>query len=420
MRDATPEANPTSLDIRARYLAIAAAAAFCCLFALAQPTGFVRLPYVWPNVAVAYIVSALPLGMLIAAFVRNRISRPFALVAGLPGLLVGILVMFGSEPQLQIPGGWMTRTMLALVVATSSLVFCNALLLKAGLHQPLVPRTSWLTTSVCLAFAVVVPSIYLDSRVEYHRQRLSDLMGQYRLGPARDVAEQLNAVAPHLEVNGLLVSQVVNDLNVAVADIESRVADHLPAASMPEDRLDRARNVAILGRVEEVENLLAPLVQARPRDPRACNLLGLTYEGSEQWRQSRFWYREADQLLADDSAQRDPADLLQAVMGIAYAERKLGHYREAEIAYQRALELDSSAAMNFLMAQFYEDSQQAAKAQQHAAIAMKLDPARYQALGRELIDQLETSHFGCMSVFLRRRSGDRDQGITDRGAANEK
>lgn len=402
----TTASEPSARETRSGHLAAAAAVAFCGLLASAQQTESARLPYVWPDVAAVYFLGTLPLGMLAANFLRRRLNRPLALLAGLAGLLLGLLVMFGQVPQLQVPSGWLPRTTLALLATTSSLLVCNSLLLRAGRDQLLVPPASPLMIAVGLAFATVVPSLYLDSRCEYHRQRLADLVGQFRLGPARELAEQLKAISPRLEINGVVVSQVAVDLKAAVAEIELQFAEPLPAQSTPNERLERARQAAILGHIEETENVLAPLVRTDARDPRACNLLGLAYQGSQQWLESRFWYDAAWQILSSENSERVDSDLLQAVMGVAYADRKLGHYRDAESAYQRALELDSSAAMHFLMAQFYEDAQQATKAHQHAALAMKMDPARYQTVGRELINQLETNHFGCLPVFLRRRSAD--------------
>jgi hypothetical protein len=44
-------------------------------------------------------------------------------------------------------------------------------------------------------------------------------------------------------------------------------------------------------------------------------------------------------------------------------------------------------------------TQQAAKAQFHVRQSMSLEPQRYEAQGRKLIDKLVTLHFGCWNVF---------------------
>jgi hypothetical protein len=62
------------------------------------------------------------------------------------------------------------------------------------------------------------------------------------------------------------------------------------------------------------------------------------------------------------------------------------------------LALAPTAESHFLLAQFYEDTQQAMKAEAHARQAMILDRRRYLAEGQNLIDKLITLHFGCWGV----------------------
>ena len=71
------------------------------------------------------------------------------------------------------------------------------------------------------------------------------------------------------------------------------------------------------------------------------------------------------------------AGVLRATTGIAYCLRKLGRYAEAEVAYREVLALSPTADSHFLLAQFYEDAQQAGKAREHARRAIELAPDRY-------------------------------------------
>jgi tetratricopeptide (TPR) repeat protein len=90
---------------------------------------------------------------------------------------------------------------------------------------------------------------------------------------------------------------------------------------------------------------------------------------------------------------------LQATTGIAYCQRKSGRYAEAEANYQQVLALSPTADSYYLLAQFYEDTQQAEQARTHARQAMELDPARYGQKGEKLIRKLTVSDFGCLGVF---------------------
>jgi tetratricopeptide (TPR) repeat protein len=84
---------------------------------------------------------------------------------------------------------------------------------------------------------------------------------------------------------------------------------------------------------------------------------------------------------------------------MGYCRRKLGRYAEAEATYLEMLELAPTAESHFLVAQFYEDTQQTAKAREHARKAMALAPDRYDDVGRRLINKLSVYHFGCLGVY---------------------
>ena len=249
-------------------------------------------------------------------------------------------------PDWPVPGSWLARTAVSVLVVTGCLLVCRAVLSPVVRDRPIQP-TNRPAIAIGIILATMIPALFLNSRCEYNGHRLEDLLGQYRLGHAREIAEQLSAVSPHHQVNGVAAAQIVDELNAAVAEIESLVATPLPTGSAEDDRLERARQWAILGQIDQVERVVAPLVGAKDRNPQACNLLGLAYEADEQWGQSRYWYYEAFRLLTSDDDQKNAkesvggeqdagqqadAALLQAVKGIAYAERKLGRYRDAELA----------------------------------------------------------------------------------------
>ena len=95
--------------------------------------------------------------------------------------------------------------------------------------------------------------------------------------------------------------------------------------------------------------------------------------------------------------------MARAVTGVAFCERKRGHLREAEAAWQELLSLaptaETQADAHFLLAQFYDDTQQTEKSQFHVQQAMKLDPEQYVEPGRQLLSKLVTSHFGCVGII---------------------
>ena len=56
--------------------------------------------------------------------------------------------------------------------------------------------------------------------------------------------------------------------------------------------------------------------------------------------------------------------------------------------------------MHYLLAQFYEDTQNARQARTHARQAMALAPAMYEQKGAQLINKLRIYQFGCWGVYL--------------------
>ena len=93
-------------------------------------------------------------------------------------------------------------------------------------------------------------------------------------------------------------------------------------------------------------------------------------------------------------------------MGTAFCFRKLGKIKEAETAWLKVLELSPGADSHFLLAQFFEDTQQTERAMSHAEKAMYLAPDRYRKDGNRMIDRMQTLHFGCLSVYYQRHYQD--------------
>jgi tetratricopeptide (TPR) repeat protein len=291
------------------------------------------------------------------------------------------------------------RTALAVLLATSALILVRPLAV-AGTSRTWLPLVAW------LPFALLAPAAYAQSRCDYFEEKLAECLEQHRLGHALALAQRLREYAPAAQVAGVPVSALAAELDRQVRQIEDEIAEPLPPESPPAARLERAKQHAILGDVAAAQAVLEPLVRADPPHPLACLRLGTAYESEENWRASREWYEKARNGLAQlGPAPQIQPPLLQATKGVAYTERKLGRYREAEAAYREALALSPSAEMHFLLAQFYEDGQQSAKAREHALAAARLDAARYAAPSQKMLGNLATGHFGCLTTFFGREAG---------------
>ncbi len=243
---------------------------------------------------------------------------------------------------------------------------------------------------LALLAALVLPCTYLAARSQRDAAQLNDLLSQSRIGEARTLAR-----GPFFRgAPGALVTEIER----SVADLETRVAKPLIAQSTPRERLDRARHLAMLGRYEAAQETLAS-VNDPAAAPEAAALFATMCEHQRQWDAALGAYttaREAWGLQPDSPART--VGLQQATQGMAYAQRKLGQYGLAAATYGELLTAAPTAETHFLLAQFYEDAQDAARAQFHARQAMTLAPQTYQAAGQTLINKLLTYHFGCFGA----------------------
>jgi len=282
--------------------------------------------------------------------------------------------------------------------------FLAALPLAATLAAAVTAQLQWSSHSwAILLFETIVllavPQLYIRARCEHDGHRAAELARQSRFAEASGLMRQILALQPKAAWNGQPLSLASANINQVLREIEVRVAASLPNGATDEERISRAQHLAMLGRTNDALTILASS-PALAASPAASNLRGTIHETQNRWRPAREWYAKAKvawQPLPDSPART--TGLSQAVTGIAFCERKLGRLREAEAAWRELLTLSPTADTHFLLAQFYEDTQQAGKARFHAQQAMQLDPQRYQVQGRRLIDKLVTSHFGCAGVF---------------------
>jgi tetratricopeptide (TPR) repeat protein len=255
-----------------------------------------------------------------------------------------------------------------------------------------------------LAIFIGLPPLYLEARRIHDDRELVDLIDQSRLGEARHLAHQSLILDPQRSIRGQPLREVAIGLDRAVEDLERNVSNPLPASASDEIRLSRARDLAMLGRTREALGELSQS-DSLDRSPDAAILRGAILQTREEYASSLAAFERAADLLKPAVPSPDrTAALVAAHSGIAFAHRKLGHNAAAEAAYQRVLALNSSADTHYLLAQFYEGTQQAAKAQFHARQAMALDPDRYSQPGQRLIDKLITHHFGCWGAAAAERN----------------
>jgi tetratricopeptide (TPR) repeat protein len=248
------------------------------------------------------------------------------------------------------------------------------------------------------AAAMFLFKFYAHARAQSEAARAFDLYEQGRLVDAREVLGDALAFSPRAQWRGLRLAGVAARLDSAIATVEHRVIEPLASDASDAERLSRARDLAMLERTDEALAVLAGSATLAA-SAEAENLRGTVYETQRAFAKARESYRMASARWQEREDSPDKAaGLSVALKGVAFCERKLGRLVEAEDGYQELLQRAPNADTHFLVAQFYEDTQQARRAQFHAREAMRLDPERYGERGRMLVDKLMTSHFGCWSI----------------------
>jgi tetratricopeptide (TPR) repeat protein len=366
----------------------------------------VPLPFVWRDVAVVHFVCALPLATIFVALAGRRLAnRSLALAAmgiGMGGIAALLLVAADaggtqtSAPPL--PMGNLLRSAIAFAAAIGALLALFGFLKCAPQEAAL--RVPFLTGLCAAAALLIAPLVYVNARVTSDAARLTQLLNDDRWGEAYLVGKGLAFLDPHTKWRSGYsdLAGMRRLMDRQVTDLLAAVNSPLAADATDVWKFGRAYNLAVLGRTAEAIRTLRS-AHGWQESVAACNLLGTMYETREQWSPGWQVYQRARTLAnaATDSRQTD--GLLRAIKGVAYCERKLGNCAAAEAGYLELLKVAPTADNHFLLAQFYDDTQQTAKARSEAQLAMSLDPQRYQQSGQALIDKLMLNHFGCWGVF---------------------
>lgn len=276
------------------------------------------------------------------------------------------------------------------LLAVGAAIFCA---FRDGLKH------RWLPFIVSLLILLVFPPFYTHVRIAHQARRARDLLEESRFGEAQVLLRQIVELRPHANWQGVDLSQALTRLHAIIVPMTDRVSDPLPADADADQRLARARDLAMLGRTEESLQTLAASPEL-DQHPAAHILRGAIDEAHGRWRAALKNYALAAAFLNDSNA--NPADALmhaKVLAGIGHCERKLGHLQRAESAYQQLLALSPTAQTQFLLAQFYEDTQQTSLAATHAHQAATLDPSQFEDRAKTLKAKLTNSHFGCLSAY---------------------
>jgi tetratricopeptide (TPR) repeat protein len=291
----------------------------------------------------------------------------------------------------------------ALLVSVAAVFFVAALPLAASLavavRRKFPLRLSTLALIVFEGCVMVgLPQLYIHALRRSELREAELLLAQSRYGEASARLHEVGEIQSVALLKLARVGSANDNVDRIVRQLEQQVAAPLARGATDDERLARARALAMLGRTQQAF-LVLDGSKSLTESPDACNLRGAMDESRGQWRAAHTWYkRAADSLRASAPSPERDANLAQSLIGIAYSARKLGHLKEAAAAWQELLRLAPTAETHFRLAQFYDDTQQTAAAADHARRAMALAPGQYAGHANQLLQKLSTSHFGCLLV----------------------
>lgn len=250
--------------------------------------------------------------------------------------------------------------------------------------------------SLMLLMAFFLPGAYANSVSKSIEEELAGSLSSNRLVRAYDQTSVLLAIDPAASIFGTPVVVLNQELEQSITRLTAQ-ADSTAGSSAAIGQ--RVIALMQLERNQEALELLESLAADPQSAPVAYDYCGLCCQRLKQYEESKQWYlKSRDFWNRQPPSPRRSQALLSAYKGIAFAERRLDHPLAAEAAYRDALVIAPTPELHFLLAKHYEEQQQTAMANTHVRKAMMLDPSTYQSRGKELIDKMSLSHFGCFNI----------------------
>jgi len=388
-----------------KSLLISGGCFFTCLFSLRLQSdhdlwgGLIG----WWDIYVVSLLSLLPAHIIAMAMLSRSLSHTLRsfLQAAFLGISVASfgLFLFHSRftpTESLVNANWVLAAILREII----IVPMAWTISQSSGVQEAFRSSQWGWSLLAISTAFAIPFSYEAARSKSDIARLERLLEQSRFGEANRLAHQLAQSTPDRLLYGKTLRQLAKETEETVKQLERSIVSLSSQGSITE-HLEQVRCLAMLGRPLEALRLFETGQQ--PLSSEAWNLIGTIHETLEDWKEAEFNYRAAyqscDQSWAQESSSiQQPAALIRSLTGMAYAQRKQGHYADAEKTYQELWKISPTGETSFLLAQFYEDTQQTEQSLKYLQHAVSLNPSHFQDSGQRLIEKLRTGHFGCFRI----------------------
>ncbi|MBA4191368.1 MAG: hypothetical protein C0467_25590 [Planctomycetaceae bacterium] len=350
--------------------------------------GLTAAPFGWSRILVAHLVTALPLGFILAGWVRSvpdlrESPRGWWVVGALAAIGLVLLVGPGSAEavitgDLGPVAAIVLRSGLAVVLV---LPWCVAALDPPPQGTRPVRPGAMLCLGACLA--IVPCGLYANAVIATKTEQTTELLNRERLVLAEGQIEGLCELGSDRPVLNRSPGEVRVALAAAIPKLKQVAARPLSPTTSPATRLDRAILFVRLDRLDDAARLLESLV---PTDTVQL-LLASVYRDQSRWSESDALYSEVLQKSITRAADSNAKSAcLTAIEGLAFNARAERRPADAERVLQLGLAaLPTEAAhFHFQLGRHYADGGRTGQATEHLRAATTLDPTRF----REPVDKL--------------------------------
>ncbi len=364
--------------------------------------GLTAAPFAWPRLLVAHFVTALPLGLIVAGWVRslpavNEAARALWVVVGLG--LAGLTALV-------CPG-------IGDVVGGGGFGAVPLLVLRAALCVGLVlPWCVWATDppggdqrrthpgvlfGVGLGLATVPCAMYAETVTAARTASAEEWVTADRLVRAERVLAGLCELGSDRPVVGKPPHEVRRRLRKEIDGLGRAAGSPLPASAPLAARFARAEVLVRLDRLAEAADLLRPLA---PTSPVATLLLAAVDRDLGRWAESEAECESVlERLLPKAETDAKAGENCRlAFEGMAESASADNRPADAERALRRGLEAlpKEAAHFHFLLGRHYHNCGRPRLAVEHLRTAADLDPTQYQGPAERLIQHINTSTPACL------------------------
>ena len=364
--------------------------------------GLTAAPFGWPRVLVSHLVTALPLGLILAGWARSipdvrESPRWWWFMAGFAAIgLVLLLGPGGGEAVSAGDVGPVAALVLRSLLAVA-LVFpwCVVALDSPVMGMRAARPGAMLGVGACLA--IVPCGLYANAVIEARTETTSELFNRERLVTAERQVEGLCELGSDRPLMNRFPVEVRQALAAAIPKLKLAASSPLPVSASATARLNRAVLFIRLDRLDDAAKLLESL----PPTATVELLLASVYRDQHRWSESDSLYTQAleqsmPRVTADPKA-RDAC--LTAIEGLAFNARASRRPADAERVLQLGLVAipTEAAHFHFQLGKHYADGGLAERSTAHLQTATNLDPERFQASASKILRQLRNSTPACLA-----------------------